>query len=118
MKTISIHLTQPLPILRLTNATTSLTLSMTDGAEIVLFYLRSADQDNRNENRNEHRNKVIDLFYSMQTPSSPAKPDAVAPLTNDETIEPDRQSATDAAAATSPSSPMIPTSEIRTNVSV
>jgi len=105
------------PILRLTNATCSISLGT-----CILFHASYTDES--------VRNKAIDLFnlilecyknykdYKAQAPSSPANPVAVAPFISDETSRPPRQSITDAAAATSPRRPIIPTSDSRTNISV
>jgi hypothetical protein len=107
------------PVLRLTNVTCTVSLGMKDRGSGILFHTAQANEGVRNE--------VIDLFnlilqtykdYKAQIPSSPANPVAVTPFTNDETSAPLCQSVMEAAAATSPKIPMIPTSERRTNVSV
>lgn len=106
-------LTIQTPILRLTNTSCTVSLGMKDRGCIILFHTTPINE--------EIRSRAIELFttiYKAQIPSSPANPVAVTPFTSDETSEPPCQSVTEAAAATSPKSPMIPTSERRTNVSV
>ena len=98
-------------ILRPIETDHSILLEMTNRSQIILFY------------SSQPRRESLDALYAgiyaaKQTPSSPPNPVAVNPFTSDEINEPERQSVTDAAVATSPRSPMTPTSEIRTSVSV
>lgn len=107
------------PILRLTNTSCIVSLGMNDGSRCILFHTSMADQEIR-RSATELFNEILQIYsnYKRQNPSIPANPVAVAPFKAADSREPSPQSITAAAAATSPSRPMTPTSEIRTSDSV
>jgi hypothetical protein len=111
IRSLSIPLTT---VIRPIETEHSILLEMSDSSQYILFYTAVTDQASRASMSKLHNT----ILYRTQTPINPVNPTAVAPFTNDETADPARQSIMDAAAATSPSREITPTSEIRTSVSV